>query len=340
MVNTMYLNDIKFFIGPMSKNVIDSTIDYVHETNNLIGFIPSRRQIDYCGGYVNMWNTQKFYEYLKERKSPILICRDHGGENQGELVDDGMQSFMDDCKYLDLIHVDPFRVSENIQQAVEKTKDIIKILWKINPNMMYEVGTEEAIFKYSPEDLNLFLKYLKKNLTEDQFRQVKYVVVQSGTKLNLYNRTNTGTFDKHKLEKFIDIVRSYELMSKEHNGDYLTNSSDIMVRFKSGLNAINIAPEFGQLETEFYLENCKDDKILFNKLYKMCYNSGRWKKWISDVTLVSREQIILTCCHYILSDEKFINSIKIHFPNSDKLIKEKIKSKLELLNEQTKSYCI
>ena len=87
------------------------------------------------------------------------------------------------------------------------------------------------------------------------------------------------------------------------------------------------------------MEQCKGSS-LFDVLYEMCYNSGKWKKWISDVTRVSKEQIIITCCHYILSDKEFIESIKIHFPNSDKLIQKKISSKLKLLNEQTKNYCI
>ena len=44
------MNDIKFYIGPMSKNVVDSVIEFVEETGNKIGFIPSRRQVEYDGG--------------------------------------------------------------------------------------------------------------------------------------------------------------------------------------------------------------------------------------------------------------------------------------------------
>ena len=41
---------MKFFIGPMSKNVVDSIIEF----GDGFGFIPSRRQVDYTGGYVNI----------------------------------------------------------------------------------------------------------------------------------------------------------------------------------------------------------------------------------------------------------------------------------------------
>ena len=39
---------MKYFIGPMSKNVVDAVIDF----DGSFGFIPSRRQVDYNGGYV------------------------------------------------------------------------------------------------------------------------------------------------------------------------------------------------------------------------------------------------------------------------------------------------
>ena len=337
MMNRSF-NEIKFFIGPMSENVVDSVIQFSKDTNSKVGFIPSRRQIDYSGGYVNSWKTEQFYEYVRKSNPEILLCRDHGGENQGQIIDDGMESFSVDCKYLDLIHVDPFRISESIDQAAIKTKNIIQKLWNLNSKVHYEVGTEEAIFKYSPEDLNKFLNYLKKSLTEEQFNQIKYAVVQSGTGLDLSTRTNTGSFNVERLLKFIDVTRSFDLLSKEHNGDYLIDSCGIKLRFELGLDSINIAPEFGQVESEYYLNECKKDKILFDKLYKICYNSGKWKKWVSDIKQIRKEQLVMICCHYILSDEKFLKNIKLHFSDANDVIKSNIRKKLECLNEQTKNH--
>jgi hypothetical protein len=322
----------------MSQNVVDCVIK--HGQMHSIGLIPSRRQVDFSGGYVNGWNTEIFSSYVKKKNPSVLLCRDHGGAEQGQVSDDGNKSFETDAQYLDLIHIDPFRVSETIYQAAEKTGNMIEKLFGINPNIMYEVGTEEAIFKYEPEHLNWMLGYLRIRLRVEQFNQIKYAVVQSGTRLDLATRTNTGNYNNTRLEKFIKVVKNFDLLSKEHNGDYLTDSFDVEVRFASGLDAINIAPEYGQIESEFYLEMCKKDSALFEQLYEICYNSGKWKKWIPDVSRVSKSQIIMTCCHYILSDKSFIENIKSHFPNADKLIQKRITSKLKLLNEQTKDYCI
>ena len=86
MTNKKFDN-IKYFIGPMSENVVNSVIEFTAQENIEIGFIPSRRQVDYNGGYVNNWNTQEFSKYVRSKSSKIVICRDHGGENQGQIIE-------------------------------------------------------------------------------------------------------------------------------------------------------------------------------------------------------------------------------------------------------------
>jgi len=329
------MNFPKYYIGPMSKNVVDCVME--HGQQHFVGLIPSRRQVDFNCGYVNNWNTKTFSEYVYNK---VLLCRDHGGESQGTYSDDGKDSFENDCKYFDLIHVDPFRASKNIEDAALKTIEYIKFCFSKNQKILYEVGTEEAIFKYQPEELKVFLDILKRELSEEEFFNIKYAVVQSGTRLHLPTRTNIGNFDIDRLKRFVDVVKDFDLMSKEHNGDYLIDSCDVGIRFSSGLDAINIAPEFGQIESEYYLERCKKDKILIEELYQLCYNSNKWKKWIPDISRVSKQQLIITCCHYIFSDAEFLSKVKSNFPRSDIYIRKRINSKLKFLHEQTKGNCI
>ena len=59
--------DIKFFIGPMSTNVVDAVIEVNNDNNLKIGFIPSRRQVECNGGYVNNWATKSFSKYVKSK---------------------------------------------------------------------------------------------------------------------------------------------------------------------------------------------------------------------------------------------------------------------------------
>ena len=95
-------------------------------------------------------------------------------------------------------------------------------------------------------------------------------------------------------------------------------------RFKAGLDSINIAPEFGQLETMCYLETMGKD---IEEYYKICYESGKWRKWVSKDfnPNQNKRELIKICGHYILSDERFL-SMK---PDIDLEIKTTIKQKLE-----------
>ena len=189
----------------------------------------------------------------------------------------------------------------------------------MNPNILFEVGTEEAIRKFTPDELHRLLKELSNH---SFFNKIKYAVVQSGVGIDLGKRINTGKYDEARLSEFIDVCKYWKVLSKEHNGDYLTNQ-EIKDKFSVGLDAINIAPEFGQLETLCYLEHMGED---IEDYYKICYDSKRWEKWVDNdfVPEDNKEELIKICGHYVLSDKKFLD-IK---PNIDITIKSEIKNKL------------
>ena len=316
------MKDVKFYIGPMSKNVVDAVIEFTEETENKIGFIPSRRQVEYNGGYVNNWTTEQFSDYVNGR---VPIERDHGGAGQGYVDDDGYKSFRYDCENFDIIHIDPWKAYPNFDDGLKETLATINYIHNMNPNTLFEVGTEEAIRKFTPDDLDKLLEELSHF---EFFDNIKYAVVQSGVGLDLGKRINTGNFDLDRLKDFIRVCKKWGKLSKEHNGDYLTNE-DVKVRFEAGLDSLNIAPEFGQLETLCYLEHMGDD---IEDYYKICYDSKRWEKWVGDdfIPEDNKEELIKICGHYVLSDKKFLE-IK---PDIDEKIKLTIKNKLRELCQE------
>ena len=311
------MEDIKFYIGPMSKNVVDAVIEFTEETGNKIGFIPSRRQVEYNGGYVNNWTTEEFSKYVNGR---VPIERDHGGAGQGYTDDDGVKSFETDAEYLDIIHIDPWKKYPNLLDGIGQTEQNMNMIYEKNPKVLFEVGTEEAIRKFTPDELNIILRSASEY---DFFDNIKYAVVQSGVGIDLGNRINTGKYDEARLSEFIDVCKYWNILSKEHNGDYLSNQ-EMKDKFSVGLDAINIAPEFGQFETLCYLEEMGDD---IEDYYKICYDSKRWEKWVSSdfIPNKNKKELIKICGHYVLSDEAFKN-IK---PNIDEKIKSAIKNKLK-----------
>ena len=310
----------KYYIGPMSKNIVDAINEFCKETNNKIGLIPSRRQVEWDGGYVNNWTTEEFSKYSKN----LILKRDHAGPGQGYTDDDGYESLKHDCNHLNMVHIDPWKKYPKYKDGLLWTMEMVEYCYDINPSIEFEIGTKEAIRRFEPQELNQLVKDLKLNLENKIFNQIKYLVIQSGTSLK--GNLNTGEYDKDRLLSMVKVAQSWNLLSKEHNGDYIPVNL-IHEKMSLGLDAINIAPEFGLIETLSYIHNGID----INKFWEICFDSKRWEKWVdkSFDPYAQKLDLIKICGHYVLSDSRFLK-IK---PNIDSTIKQNIKNKLYSLHE-------
>jgi len=167
----------------MSKNIVDAIIEYsINCPENNITFIPSRRQVDYNGGYVNDWTTSEFVKYVKEKNKNIIIERDHGGPSQGDKVDDGYESLKEDSQFMDIIHIDPWNLCNNIDEGVEFTINMIKYCNNINAFLKYEICTEESIRPFNVDELEYIIIKLQQKLDKSLFEKIKFLVIQCGTK--------------------------------------------------------------------------------------------------------------------------------------------------------------
>ena len=112
------------------------------------------------------------------------------------------------------------------------------------------------------------------------------------------------------------FVKEYNVKSKEHNGDYLSEK-DYKDRFDIGLDSINL-PEFGQIETKCYLDEMGHD---IEDYFQICYDSKR-KKWVNDefIPQDNKKQLIEICGHYVFSEDSFSDK-----PNIDEKIQQKLK---------------
>jgi hypothetical protein len=310
----------------MSKNIVDEILDYSATFKKDIILIPSRRQIDSVGGYVNNWTTKEFCQYVKQKSNAILVERDHGGPGQGNLDDDGIESLLEDAKYMDILHIDPWKKYPLLQDALNWTLKLIQLCDEVNPNILYEVATEEAIRPISCEELDFFLKSLQEKLSPELFSKIRFVVIQCGTLL--LEVENIGTFDSEKLRQMIEIVKQYNKIPKEHNGDWV--SCDILRKKEElGLDYVNIAPELGGIETSIVLNQLRTNEEDFQKMYDLCYESGKWKKWVSNefVPEENKEKLVLICGHYIFSHPSF-KEMLLKYPGIDSMIRQKIREKL------------
>ena len=315
----------KYFIGPMSKNIVDAIVEFFTNTGNIIGLIPSRRQVEWDGGYVNNWTTEEFSKYV----TTLPLQRDHGGPGQGNNDDDGFESLSYDARHFQLIHIDPWKKYSKYTDGLEKTIEMIKFAYNINPQLIFEVGTEEAIRPFEADELNQLVVDLQVALPKEVYERIKYLVIQSGTSLK--GTDQTGDYNSDRLKQMIEVAKRHDLISKEHNGDYIPVEV-IKEKFDLGLDCINIAPEFGLIETLTYLSEIKDEKT-FDRFWQICYDSKRWVKWVNPGfdPYVNKEQLIKICGHYVLTNPEFISEIKSQFPDIDTKIKNNVTRKLKQL---------
>ena len=338
-----HLENTRFLVGPMSLNVVDALNEYVSDNPDFLTcFIPSRRQIDSFvlgGGYVNDWTTESFTKYVRDNSS-IPIERDHGGPQQGKDTDNGLVSLRADIMSgIKLIHVDPWKGHRDITSAVRATCSLIEFCSLISEECFFEIGTEEAIRPYTVIELREFLKGVKDKLSPQLFSKILFCVVQSGT--NVKGLNNIGDFDKKRSYQMSLICKDLGMLAKEHNCDYL-NPEKIMERIDAGVDALNIAPEFGVIETRTIIASMDKYALMDEKqsFIDMCIQSGKWKKWVVGINDnisddINDEYLAKICGHYIFSHPDFIKLKMKLFEKCDidSLIKEKIKERIKELHE-------
>ena len=195
---------------------------------------------------------------------------------------------------------------------------MINFCYDKNPNLYFEVGTEEAIRPFTSEEINMMLQILKSELSDKVFSRIIFCVIQSGTALQ--DGINIGKYDNTRLDEMINVVRKYGLLSKEHNGDYM--EKEIMEdRFNNNLDSLNIAPEVGVFETKKILELLNQDDFI--KMYNICLDSKKWVKWVSKdfKPEENKKKLVEICGHYVFSYPNFLE-LKIKLKDIDNLLKK------------------
>ena len=354
-------------IGPMSYNLLRAALELAKEKDFPLILIASRNQVDsdkFGGGYVCGFDQKRFVETTNKIAKEIgfdglcYFCRDHGGPWQRdkerndklpteEALQIGLESYFDDAEAgFDLLHIDPTKnphcgavvpldlVLKHSIYLIEKIEEErVKRGWK---ELAYEVGTEETMGGLiDPGAFESFIKELKIALDKKGYPMPLFVVGQTGTLTRL--TTNVGHYDTPTAKKLSDITLKYGTGLKEHNGDYLSNAI-LLEHPVFGLSAMNVAPEFGLVETEALLElgtveakfvDPSKQSHIHDVLRKHAVLSERWRKWmLGDKKSASVDEIMNSD-----EDSELICKMCGHYTLENKEVKEAIR----ILNENTKA---
>ena len=134
----------KYFICPMSKNITDAVISMKSDE---FGLLPTRRQIDFDGGYVNGWSTYDFHKYVRS-KSGIILERDHSGAKQGVENDNGYDTFTADANLFDIIHIDPWKLHHDKTAGAMETMRNMDYIYNRNHDNLLGVGGGQLRFDF------------------------------------------------------------------------------------------------------------------------------------------------------------------------------------------------
>jgi hypothetical protein len=308
---------IKLGIGPMSKEIIDCLNLFSVKYKTQIMLIASRNQIDikdFGGGYVNKFDTKSYARYIKSKKNKYLImARDHCGpytnsnikktKNLANEVENTKKTLFSDIQNdFQIIHIDTSKVNKKFKYKV--ARDLIKFCnstaKKLNKKIKFEFGCEEHGLLRSINEFKQDLKFLK------QFKNIEYIVCQTGSLVKSVFQVGQFDFQKVPIMKKLALRQGIKL--KEHNCDYL-NLDQIKLRKSHQIDALNIAPEFGYIQSLLTLRLCKKFKIKeFDNFYKLVIKKKSWKKW--NYNNENDEIKFLSAAHYHFSNNMYKKIIK------------------------------
>lgn len=356
-------------VGPVSLVVVRATFEACRRYDCPAIFIASRNQVDLKSlghGYLMGGMDQAaFVDLLKETQAavgfdgPLYICRDHGGpwQRNAELdgkyplpraMDIARQSFYADIEAgFNYLHIDPtkcpfpFSQDDLCSWTVELLKyceGARKALGK--PPIDYEVGTEDIQGGLTTnETFDSFLEKVTCSLQEQNLPLPTCIVGQTGTLCRMDR--NVGCFDKERAAALVQIAAKYGIGLKEHNGDYL-DADACRAHPEIGIAGMNVAPEFGLVETDACLhladletELVKNKRLSPNAasnlrelLLRLTLGQSPWKKWMSEdikqrpVSEIEsdgtvRLLIARVCGHYVYDVPEVVDARKRLYRNID-----------------------
>lgn len=325
-------------VGPMSLNCVDMVIEIANEYSIPLMLIASRRQVDserMQGGYVNNWTTENFAHYVKskDKKNMVILSRDHGGPWQNNLeieksfdlkkaMDSSKDSYLTDIKSgFQILHIDPSIDPFNslntdiiIERVFELYEYCVEHSIKNNKDIIYEIGTEEQSGSTNtPDELEYTIEKINNFCDKKKIIRPSFVVIQSGTKVA--EMRNIGSFDSDlrvrneiaaeiQVPRMIEICNKNNIWMKAHNTDYVSNEA-LQSHPKLGIHAVNIAPEFGVIETKSILQVLKENNLikLRDKFLEISYESKKWEKWMIKNSSASNYEKSIIAGHYVFSLE-------------------------------------
>lgn len=251
---------MKLCIGAASRRVVE-----VAASLDVPQIVASRRQVDIGGGYTG-WDQEGLVDAVRARSTVTQVVRDHGGPHQnGERNDDWVASLDADVDAgFDALHLDVCKLDES-QQELELRRLVARYAGGID----LEIGGERDEQGWLSHLLSVALEEVSSP------NDILYVVADVGG--HIWNDRQIGHVkapgDVARLRSQYDL-RGVKL--KAHNMDWFGLRS----RYVGAIDAVNIAPEFGNVEIDAWLRRMSSEDV--DAILDLGLESNAWTRWFAD----------------------------------------------------------
>lgn len=317
----------------MSANCVDAVIEIAKRDRQRIMLIPSRRQVEtnvLGGGYVEGWTAADLVDYVRERDQDrlVLVCRDHGGPWQhpqekgfGEdaAMDSCLASFREDvASGFDLLHIDTCMEADGLANTADAVDRLIELYAQtyahargLDREIMFEIGFEDqSVDTNDPREFRAQIAEVSRRLHAAGLPRPTFIVAQTATKVK--ETENCGALVVapaavgHTIRELAQICHEFGSALKSHNGDYLPGSA-LRELAINGVSALNVAPEFGVVETRTLLALMAEAGLSQQRedFLTLAYESGLWRKWMKTDTTATDADRAVIAGHYVFGTEEF-----------------------------------
>jgi tagatose-1,6-bisphosphate aldolase non-catalytic subunit AgaZ/GatZ len=317
----------------MSLNTVDALIRMAYRHQRTLMIVASRGQVecaDQGGGYVERWSTEVFTDYVRRRDPAnlMMICRDHGGPwqhpaetaanlDEPRAMASSLASLLVDIEAgMDLLHLDTSREGEReadfdsaMRRLLALYGECQEFAQKSGRRVAFEVGLErQGRDADDPRGFRRKLECIVDGLAEDALPLPTFVVAQTGTRV-VASENRGALVDEPAavgvaVSKLAEACWEHGLALKVHNADYLPKPA-LRALLANGADAINIAPEFGVIETREFLALL--DRLGLAKqredFLRLAHESGAWRKWFEDDGTDLERSVVAG--HYVFATDEF-----------------------------------
>ena len=171
----------------------------------------------------------------------------------------------------------------------------------LKSDIFLEIGTDENIgTNYSLSNIGEIEKEIDffKSFCEPDF-----FVIQTGSLVR--DNRQSGSFNKEFVEEASILLKQKGLKLKEHNADYLSKE-EILLR-KGIVDALNIAPQLGVVQTQFVLNKCSIYGVDTTDFMEESYCGGKWKKWLDKNGYANKLLCSIIAGHYHFTSDSYKN---------------------------------